>query len=113
MFPSLEVHATTKVQDYFKQVLAIFKTARMTGNETPTQNADKDACFMVAAPIFLVAGGGYSRLIRLEHVLKWATRVRLMFTGPPVVVLGMLSVYQRDSVAVLYTSYRIVRSGCS
>ena len=57
--------AAGRTERYIATVTSIFKKAGIiTVNKAPDGNADQDLCAMLKAPFFVMAGGGYSRLIR-------------------------------------------------
>ena len=56
--------ADTKTAKFVRTVTELFSQAGIAVNVPLTGTADEDMCAMMEAPIFLVAGGGYSRLIR-------------------------------------------------
>jgi Ca2+-binding EF-hand superfamily protein len=54
-----------KTEKYIEAITTTFKNAGiLTVEKAPNANADQDVCAMMEAPYFVVAGGGYSRLIR-------------------------------------------------
>lgn len=59
---------------YLKTVTTVFNDANLTVQKAPSRNADQDVCAMLAAPIYLNAGGGYSRLIRQVRAQMGDTR---------------------------------------
>lgn len=62
---NLQNRQQKKTAKYIETVTSIFKKAGILSvQKAPNLNADQDLCAMLEAPIFLAAGGGYSRLIR-------------------------------------------------